>query len=431
LAVVARLRNPWRGLPPEVAVLSAVAFSVALGFGIVAPAIPLFAKHFQVSNASASAVISVFALMRLAFAWPAGRLVNRAGERLVLASGIGIVAVSSLLAGFSQTYTQLVVLRGAGGAGSAMFTVGATSLLLRVAAPDQRGRSSSAFQAGFLMGGITGPLFGGAVTAWSLRAPFFLYAGTLLVAGTVAMVQLSHARLREREVAAGTVHPPTPFKVALRKPAYRTALTTAFANGWSVFGLRASVIPLFVNESLGLSPAWTGAGLFVWAVVEGIVLLTAGRLVDVRGRRPYLRAGAALCVVAATVLAFSGHAVPFLLAMGLFGGASALLSTSGSAVVGDVIGGRGGTAVAGYSMSQDAGASSGPWVAGRVSDVFSFRAAFLVTAAVSAVALVGSLLMPETRPPRADSVPADDSVTGGAQPPGREPLELRTEPEDA
>ena len=63
-------------------------------------------------------------------------------------------------------------------------------------------------------------------------------------------------------------------------------------------------------------------------------------------------------------------------------------------------------------------------VAGRLSDLFSFRAAFLATAAVSAVALVGSILMPETRPPAS-------SVPGGAAAPGREPLDLRTEPEDA
>jgi len=423
LPVVVTVRNPWRGLPPEVAVLSAVAFAVALGFGIVAPAIPLFAKYFHVDNTQAVAVVSVFALMRLVFAPVAGRMVNRAGERVVLASGIGIVGVSSLVAGFSQSYVQLLVLRGAGGAGSAMFTVGAYSLLLRVAAPDQRGRASSAFQAGFLMGGITGPLFGGAVTAWSLRAPFFLYAGTLLLAGTIAMVYLSHARLREREEAAGTTHAPTPFVTALRRPAYRAALANAFANGWSVFGLRSSVVPLFVAESLLLSPRWTGAGLFVWAVVEGAVLLTAGRLVDVRGRRPYLRAGAAACVVAASVLAFTGSAVPFLVAMGLFGGASALLSTSGSAVVGDVIGGRGGTAIAGYQMSQDAGAFTGPLVAGRLSDLFSFRAAFLATALVSGIALIGALVMPETRPSR--------SVAGSAPAPGRDALDLRTEPEDA
>ena len=37
-----------RGLPPEVGVLSAIAFCVALGFGIVAPAIPC-SRAFGVS----------------------------------------------------------------------------------------------------------------------------------------------------------------------------------------------------------------------------------------------------------------------------------------------------------------------------------------------------------------------------------------------
>ena len=119
------LRSPFRALPPEVAVLTAVAFSVALGFGIVAPAIPLFAKDFGVTNFAASAVISVFALVRFVSAPVAGRLVNRLGERVVLAAGIGIVGISSLLAGLSGSYAQLVVLRGVGGFGSAMFTVSA------------------------------------------------------------------------------------------------------------------------------------------------------------------------------------------------------------------------------------------------------------------------------------------------------------------
>ena len=52
------------GLPREVAVLTAVAFCVALGFGILAPSLPIFARTFDVSALQASAVISVFALMR-------------------------------------------------------------------------------------------------------------------------------------------------------------------------------------------------------------------------------------------------------------------------------------------------------------------------------------------------------------------------------
>ncbi|HEX8767449.1 MAG TPA: MFS transporter, partial [Jatrophihabitans sp.] len=85
-------RGPLRGLPVEVGVLSAVAFFVAAGFGIVAPAIPVFARSFGVSRTAAGAVISAFALMRLISALGCGRLVNQFGERLILGTGIAIVA---------------------------------------------------------------------------------------------------------------------------------------------------------------------------------------------------------------------------------------------------------------------------------------------------------------------------------------------------
>ena len=69
---VAARRGPFAGLPREAAILSAVSFTVALGYGIVAPAIPAFARQFGVSVAAAASVISAFALMRVAFALPAG-----------------------------------------------------------------------------------------------------------------------------------------------------------------------------------------------------------------------------------------------------------------------------------------------------------------------------------------------------------------------
>ena len=52
-----------RELPSEVRALVGVAFMVALGFGLVAPAIPLFARQFGVGKTAASAVISAFAVM--------------------------------------------------------------------------------------------------------------------------------------------------------------------------------------------------------------------------------------------------------------------------------------------------------------------------------------------------------------------------------
>jgi MFS family permease len=392
------LRNPFGSLPPEVAVLTAVAFSVALGFGIVAPAIPLFAKNFGVTNFAAGAVISVFALVRFASAPMAGRFVNRFGERLVLATGIGIVAVSSFLAGLSGNYAQLLVLRGIGGLGSAMFTVSSFALLLRVVSPDQRGRAAGTYQTGFLLGAIAGPAFGGPLTAWSLRAPFFVYATTLLVAGSLATVFLARTALREHEVVAGTAdHAPTSLRTAARSPAYRAAVANNFAVGWAIFGVRSSLVPLFVVEGLRLGPSWTGAGLVLSAAVQGLVLIPAGRLVDTRGRRPFLRAGAGFSLVAGVTMALAGGAPLFLAGMALYGTGSALLGVSSAAVVGDVIAGRGGTPVAAFQMASDAGAFLGPLVAGALADAASFEVAFLATAAVSGLAFATTLVMAETQ----------------------------------
>ncbi len=393
-----RFRLPMSGLPPEVAVLTAVAFFVALGFGILAPAIPIFAKTFGVSNLAASSIISVFALMRFVSALGGGRLVDLFGERIILATGIGIVAVSSLFAGFSQSFPQLLLLRGIGGVGSAMFTVSALSLLLRVASAEQRGQASGSFQAGFLVGGIVGPAFGGALTEWSIRAPFFVYAGTLAAAGSVAMIFLARTSLKERDTQTGADHAPTSLRVAFRSSAYRAAVVNNFANGWSIFGVRAALIPIFVVEGLGVGALWTGIGLVVGAVSQVLVLIPAGKLADTRGRRPYLLGGAILALVAAVVLALSNSIPPYLVAMALFGAASALIGVSSAAVVGDVIGGRGGTPVAAFQMAADAGTFTGPLVSGALSDTYSYETAFLATAGVSVIALITVLRMPETKP---------------------------------
>src|SRR3954451_8512660 len=221
-------------------VLSAVAVAVAVGFGFLAPAIPIFAHSFGVGAAASGAVISAFALTRLAFALAGGRLVDKFGERSILATGIAIVAASSAVAGLSQSYLQLVLLRGVGGVGSAMFTVSSMSLLLRVAPYEQRGRAVGLYQGGFILGGITGPALGGPLIAWSIRAPFFVYAVTLAVAGGIAVVYLSHADLHEREgEQAAQEH--TSLREALRSRAYITALLSNLATDWVAFGIRSSL----------------------------------------------------------------------------------------------------------------------------------------------------------------------------------------------
>jgi MFS transporter, DHA1 family, multidrug resistance protein len=384
-------------LPNEVAVLSAVAFSVAVGFGIVAPVIPLFAHHFGVGKAEVGAVLSAFAFMRLASALGVGRLVDAIGERVVLATGIGIVAVSSALAGFAHSYLQLLLLRGAGGIGSAMFSVSAMGLLLRVVSPTQRGRSVGLFQGGFLLGGISGPAIGGPLAAWSIRAPFFVYAGTLVVAGSVAMVGLRRASLARKTDQVDDQPNRTSLAAAFKQRAYRAALVANLADSWAAMGVRNTLVPLFVVESLHRGTAWVGIGFTIVAFFNAATLIPAGRLVDRRGRRPVMVGGCLLSASSMALLAVSPSLAGYIIAMVVFGVGSGLLDVAPAAVVGDVAGKRGGTVVAGFQMAGDGGSVSGPIVAGWVADTWSYGAAFWVTTGILAGAGALAARSPDIR----------------------------------
>lgn len=63
-----RVKRARSDIPTEIWVLVVASFVIALGFGIVAPALPQYARSFGVGDFAASAVISAFALMRLLFA---------------------------------------------------------------------------------------------------------------------------------------------------------------------------------------------------------------------------------------------------------------------------------------------------------------------------------------------------------------------------
>ncbi|HVU60764.1 MAG TPA: MFS transporter [Mycobacteriales bacterium] len=381
-------------LPREIRVLVAVAFFVALGFGIVAPALPVFARNFGVGKAAAGAVISVFAVMRIAFSLPAGKLVDRYGERLVMATGIGIVAVSSVLAGIAQNYGELIALRGIGGVGSAMFSISALGLLVRMTAPAQRGRAMGFWQGGFLLGGITGPVLGGVIDGVSIRLPFFIYAGTLSAAGAVGLIQLRATPLADRAHAGKAAA--TKLTDALRNRAYRAALAANFADSWGAIGVRSALVPLFVGDVLHRKPIWTGVGFLVVSAVNGATLIPAGRFADNVGRKPLLVGGCIGSGVGIAILAVAQDLPGYLIGLAVLGLGSGLLDVAPGAIVGDLVEGRAGPVFAAYTMSSDIGTVVGPVAAGAIADI-SYGAAFLSTSGILGVAAVIALLAPETR----------------------------------
>ena len=402
---VKRPRKPRLGR--DVIVLGVIAFFVMVGFGVVVPVLPVYVRSFGVGNAEVGAVVSAFALLRFVSSPFCGRLIDWAGERAILSIGIGIVAISSGLVGIAQNYPQLLVLRGIGGIGSALFTVSAMTLLIGSTSTSMRARSIGFYQGGFLIGGMTGPALGGLLATISLSAPFFFYAGTLAAAGVVGILLL-----RPRTVASPSEsgEPATriPFQAVLRDRRFRAACIANFAQGWTSFGVRNSLVPVLIVEVLRGPSAWTGIAFAFSAVAQTIALAPAARFIDRVGRKPAIVGSFALAAVAIAAVPFVTNFVALTALLCLYGVAAAFMGTAPAAAVGDAAGGQGGRPVAVFSMFSDFGAIVGPLVAGFLADSVSYPVAF----AVGAVFFVGASAYALRMPGRAAPPVMPDGTPG-------------------
>jgi len=384
--------SPKPRLSRDVVILGVIAFFVMVGFGVVVPVLPVYVRSFGVGNAEVGAVVSAFALLRFVSSPFCGRLIDWAGERAILSSGIGIVALSSGLVGVAQNYPQLLILRGIGGIGSAMFTVSAMTLLIGSTSTAMRARSIGFYQGGFLIGGMTGPALGGLLATISLSAPFFFYAGTLAVAGVVGILLL-----RPRTVAPPTesgVTASIPFREVLRDRGFRAACVANFAQGWTSFGVRNSLVPVLIVEVLHGPSAWTGVAFALSAVAQAIALAPAARFIDTVGRKPAIVGSFAIAAVTIASVPFVTSFWALTVLLCVYAVAAAFMGTAPAAAVGDVAGASGGRPVAVFSMFSDFGAIIGPLVAGFLADTVSYPVAFAVGAMFFLGASAYALRMP-------------------------------------
>jgi len=394
--LVKRFKSPIAGFPREVQVVIIASFFVALGFGIVFPAIPVFAKSFGVNNTAVGLVVSTFAFARFSSGLISGKFVDRFGERNVYSFGVLMVAFFTILTGLAQNYPQLLIFRSAGGLGSSMFSVASSSLIFRAVDDEHRARALSVFQGSFLIGGISGPAIGGALATISLRAPFFAYAFMLIISGTIGYIYLGRAEAAKVGSKASQPEPIT-LKEALQIPAYRIALVLSFISAWVLFGMRSSILPLFVTENLQSTAAVVGYGFALAALFQGLLLMKAGRISDQHGRKRVVMLGSYIIMAGILGLTFSIHVWMFLISMSVLGIGGAFLATAPGSIVGDVIKGKGGKVIGIFQMAGDAGMIVGPIVVGAISDLFSFRVAFAATAVIFSIVLILGARLPETR----------------------------------
>ena len=147
------------------ALLCIAQFVVVLDASIVNVALPSIGEGLNFSEENLAWVVNAYVLTFGGFLLLGGRMADLIGRRRVFMTGLGVVAVASLAAGFADTQGQLIAARAAQGLGAAIISPSALSIVTTIFRDGaERNKALGAWGAVAGSGGAVGVLLGGVLT---------------------------------------------------------------------------------------------------------------------------------------------------------------------------------------------------------------------------------------------------------------------------
>ncbi len=156
-----------------------------MGWGLIIPVMPKLIselKGISVNKASSYGAFLLFAYAATQFicAPLIGNLSDKYGRRPVLLSSLTGFGIDYIFLALAPTYGWLFVGRIIAGLTGASFTTGA-AYIADISTNETRAKNFGMIGAAFGLGFIIGPLLGGLLAGWGVRAPFYAAAGLCLV----------------------------------------------------------------------------------------------------------------------------------------------------------------------------------------------------------------------------------------------------------
>jgi EmrB/QacA subfamily drug resistance transporter len=337
----------------SVAVIYIVAlFVTILDTTIVGTALPSMAADFGVSTAQIGWVVIVYMVSTAVWIPASGWIGDRFGTRRVFLGALAIFTVASVLCGLSQSLEQLLAVRVVQGAAAGMLSPVGTAMLFRAFPPERRARAATVLFIPTSIAPAIGPVLAGVLVetlswhwifwlngpvgvasiAFGLRFlrehrepragrfdwPGFVLSGMGLALTFFALTNGSRSGWTSPVVvvsgAVGLASLALLVFVELRRPEPLLNLrllrerlfgTTNLASffAWSTYIGWLFLMPLYLQQVRGVSPAESGSITFLEAVGMVAGSRVVSRLYPVVGPRRLVAggcAGIAVAMVAST-----------------------------------------------------------------------------------------------------------------------------------
>jgi len=245
--------------------------------GNLATAAPLIQDELKLSATQLGMLLSAFFWTYVAAMTPAGWLAERYGARRVLAGGVAIWSVATLLTGFAGSLAALLLLRLMLGLGESTAFPSSSKALATEVAPAQLGLANGIFSFGYLVGPAVGTVVGGLLMAKFGWRPVFILFGCMSLLWLWPWLRLPEPATRKSGPTDSGAGPT--FAQILRQRGLWGASLGHFASNYNFYFILAW-LPVYLVKVRGFSMATMAAIAGGAYLINAISALVTGWATD-------------------------------------------------------------------------------------------------------------------------------------------------------
>lgn len=247
-----------------------------IGFGIVIPILPYYARSFGATATELGWLMAVYSLMQFGVAPLWGKLSDRIGRRPVLLISLVGTLLSQILLGFASHFEHalfwLFFGRIFAGICAANLSV-AYAYVADVTSPENRAKGMGMIGAGFGLGFIIGPAIGGLLSPFGYDMPMFAAAGLTAINLVLGWFKLREPMRDESERQASRASRSWGPKLArelLSVAAVRRPVEIFFLVTLAVTQMEA-IFAIFMADRFGYNAQQAGILLAVMGLAMAVV----------------------------------------------------------------------------------------------------------------------------------------------------------------
>ena len=248
----------------------------AMGIGLIMPIMPDLIQQVQGGTLADAALwggvlSTVFAVMQFLFSPVIGNLSDYWGRRPVLLISLAVMALDYLVMALAGSLWLLLIGRVVGGITTATHAT-ANAYMADISEPADKAANFGLIGAGFGVGFVLGPLVGGMLGEFGIRAPFYAAAALAainFVFGYWVLGESVTDRTR-RAFSWKRANPFGAFRQLARLPGIRPLLVVYFLYSVALY-VYPAIWPYFTQERFGWTPQIIGLSLGLFGIMMAVV----------------------------------------------------------------------------------------------------------------------------------------------------------------